>query len=48
MGKTRRKYTREIKLLVIREMEVGVTVPDELVKQFPKVNWDSVAERALK
>jgi hypothetical protein len=27
---------------------VKVTVPDEFVKQFPKVNWDYVAERALK
>ncbi len=28
MGKTRRKYTREFKLSVIRELEVGIAVSD--------------------
>jgi hypothetical protein len=27
---------------------IKLKVPDEFVKQFPKVNWDSVAERAMK
>ncbi len=27
---------------------IKVTVPDEFKKRFPKVNWDSIAERALR
>jgi hypothetical protein len=27
---------------------IKLKVPDEFVKQFPQVDWDSVAERAMK